>query len=549
MKIAILIQSSNDPKYAACVDALRPTWPSVRVPGVETLFYYGRRDDRPRPPPGGQLRLGDELICDTPDVHYMSDGKLVEVRTPKFVMALEYLLREREVDYIYRCNCTCYVDQEKLQRYLLDQPREHFYAGPIGRFDDRVTFVSGCDMMLSRDVAEQIVQEQERLDPALIDDVAFGKLITEHYLPPEAIHAHHPLLIYSTLEESERVELEGSAAFHYKFNAVSMDALDRFHRRHLERQPRQGARLGDDAPAPGRGPAVGRGTTERQRVLCVGAPFRTEWSSNSTRKPQRFDWTGDPARATVDTVVYCDYAIKQGLEEARREGGGAKGRRIAWLCESPAIQEHFGIAPYLRANLDALLEAYEVILTSDLSMCALHPRVRYHPAAANLPWIPVEQYGLHPKSRLCSMFASHKRMTEGHALRGRWAERLKGRVDLFGGSAGSERIGGDAIHPDKSTGLLPYRFNIAMENGRIDTYYSEKLTDCFATGTVPVYWGPSGVADLFDPDGIIFMTETFDIAGLSEERYHAMLPAIRDNLEIVRTLEGTDDLLFTRYIV
>lgn len=546
MKIAILIQSSNDPKYAACVEALRPTWPSERVEGVEVLFYYGRRDDMPRPPPGGQLRVEDVLLCDTPDVHYMADGKRVEVRTPKFVMALEYVLRELEVDYIYRCNCTCYVDQEKLYRYMLNQPRELYYAGPYGRFDDRVTFVSGCDMMISRDIAERIVRDRDQLDPDLIDDVAFGKLITEHYLPPERIRLHHPMVIYSDTEESERLELDHGGAFHYKFNAVSMEALSRFHQRHLERRggPREQP-AADAADRDGRAPAILRDRTERQTVLCLGAPFRAQWSSNSTRRPARFDWTADPTQATVDTVVYCDYGVPRGLEAAER---GERGRRIAWLCESPAIQEHFGVAPFVRANLDAMVEAYEVILTSDLSFCALHPKIRFQPAGANLPWIPVEQYGLHPKSRLCSMFASKKRMTEGHSLRANWAERLKGRVDIFGGSAGSERIGGEAIHPDKSDGILRYMFNIAMENGRVETYYSEKLTDCFATGTVPVYWGPAGVADLFDPEGILFMTDDFDLSLLSEERYHAMLPAIRNNLEIVRNLEGTDDLLYTRYI-
>ncbi len=278
----------------------------------------------------------------------------------------------------------------------------------------------------------------------------------------------------------------------------------------------------------------------RHQVLGHGWHFAPGASSNSTRKPGLFDWTNDPARATADVTVYMGVGIPDGV--------GAPGRKIAWILESPAISEMQGTIRFVNENLDAVMDSYEVVLTSDRDFCRLHRRILYHPPGSNLPWVPEEQYGLHPKHRLCGMFASGKTMIEGHHRRQRVAERLQGKLDLFGGACGSPRLG-TGVHPDKSAGLLPYMFHVVMENARVPFYYTEKITDCFATGTVPIYWGSDCIGELFDTAGIIpFDGESFDLDQLSEDLYQEMLPAVRNNLARVRELESADDLLFRRYV-
>ncbi len=278
----------------------------------------------------------------------------------------------------------------------------------------------------------------------------------------------------------------------------------------------------------------------RDRVLGHGWHFAPGTSSNSTRRPRLFDWTDDPSSATVDVTVFMGVGIPGDLR--------APGRKIAWVIESPAISEWQGTTTFIERNLEEVMDSYEVVLTSDREFCGLHPRIRYHPAGSNLPWIPEEQYGLHPKHRLCGMFASAKTMVEGHHRRQRVAERLQGKLDLFGGACGSPRLG-TGVHPDKRSGLLPYMFHVVMENAKVPFYYTEKITDCFATGTVPIYWGSDCIGELFDTDGIIpFDGESFDLDTLSEELYHEMLPAVRNNLDRVRELESADDLLYRLYL-
>ena len=146
------------------------------------------------------------------------------------------------------------------------------------------------------------------------------------------------------------------------------------------------------------------------------------------------------------------------------------------------------------------------------------------------------------------MIASAKQMVDGHRVRLEYAEKLKGRLDLYGGACGSPKVTSEEYILDKSDGLAPYMFSVAMENCRVSLYYTEKLTDCFVTGTVPIYWGSDDIGEIFDEKGIIKLDDDFDISALNSNLYADMMPHIRNNFEIASTLEGADDALFDKYI-
>eukprot|EP00960_Hanusia_phi_P028820 747607-Hanusia_phi.AAC.5 len=106
---------------------------------------------------------------------------------------------------------------------------------------------------------------------------------------------------------------------------------------------------------------------------------------------------------------------------------------------------------------------------------------------------------IHNKSRLVSMLASAKSHAPGveersHKVRHTIVERHCGKT--VGEEQGSNLLecfgqayDGNFIS-DKQVTLVPYMFSFAIENSRYDTYFTEKLIDCFITGTVPIYWGP-----------------------------------------------------------
>jgi hypothetical protein len=134
------------------------------------------------------------------------------------------------------------------------------------------------------------------------------------------------------------------------------------------------------------------------------------------------------------------------------------------------------------------------------------------------------------------MIASNKLMCEGHRKRLEWVDRLKDQVDFFGRGFNEISI--------KEEGLCDYMFSIAIENAEYETYFTEKLLDCFATGTIPVYLGAPNIGDYFNKDGIINLSEQFDV---SDEIYYNKMDAIKDNLERVKKMEVLEDFIWENY--
>jgi hypothetical protein len=117
----------------------------------------------------------------------------------------------------------------------------------------------------------------------------------------------------------------------------------------------------------------------------------------------------------------------------------------------------------------------------------------------------------------------------------------KDKIDVYG--RGINEI------PNKEIGLKDYRFSFAVENDTYDTYFTEKILDCFATGTIPIYMGTKKVNEYFNEDGIIFFDGTFDLSLLTEELYHSKMNAIKDNYDRVQKYSVLDDWIFENYLI
>jgi hypothetical protein len=193
-------------------------------------------------------------------------------------------------------------------------------------------------------------------------------------------------------------------------------------------------------------------------------------------------------------------------------------------------------------HLKEIAEAYDLIFVSDRQWIDKYPNIKFAFAGSNLPWI--KNFELYQKTKKCSLIASEKQITIGHKLRHSIADQFKNKIDLYGGVLGSTKISPGIPWGDKSTALKDYMFSITIENDKYETYYTEKLTDCFATGTIPVYWGAPDIGNYFNIDGIIELTPDFDIDSLTEELYNSKIEAVRDNFNRLKNLENADDYLF-----
>jgi hypothetical protein len=229
-----------------------------------------------------------------------------------------------------------------------------------------------------------------------------------------------------------------------------------------------------------------------------GFPFEPQHSSCSNRKPKNFRWEFAP-HGPLDHLVLIDNAIQQ------YELIPATVKNLyGWVCESRSIVKD--TSTFLNWNFSDLEKRFRKIFVSDKQLASFSPVFQYCPSGSNLPWIPDTEYGVYPKSKLISMVASAKRMTKGHMIRHECADRFKNHLDLFGGACGSPRLPDtDPSRPwmSKMYGLKDYMFSVVVENDFYDNYYTEKITDCFATGTIPVYLGSPTIGDVFNMDGIV----------------------------------------------
>ena len=149
------------------------------------------------------------------------------------------------------------------------------------------------------------------------------------------------------------------------------------------------------------------------------------------------------------------------------------------------------------------------------------------------------------------MIASNKGYTEGHRRRLRVVQAFAdkfGQDDLYGWGLTHE-----LPLKEKSRGLADYMFSFACENANYPTYFTEKLTDCFACGTIPVYYGTAGVAQYFDPDGIIFLDQNspwdnIPWEKLTPEYYESRKDVIKENFEIAKCMRVAEDYMYGNYL-
>lgn len=185
-------------------------------------------------------------------------------------------------------------------------------------------------------------------------------------------------------------------------------------------------------------------------------------------------------------TIFTDRLLRPELVEAVKSP-----IKLGWLLEGKA----YGFPNYPAAEAVLRRGMIDLLLTHDADLLARYPdKARFVPFGGC--WIPDEKWGMHPKTRDVSHIYSAKRFMRGHELRYQIADRFQQILDCYGHGT---------LRPleSKVPALAPYRFSIVVENDRAENYFTEKLIDCFAVGTIPIYWGCPNIGDFFDMEGII----------------------------------------------
>lgn len=261
------------------------------------------------------------------------------------------------------------------------------------------------------------------------------------------------------------------------------------------------------------------------------------WDDNSGSHPEQLSQFNKPTQFFWNRN--CDPLNPQNLfaltslthEDQTRECCGNDTYRVFISTEPPAIQ------PQLYEYLKVWGYDYDFILSLGGPDVVEAPNIFHWSWGSS--WVPLEEWSMYPKSKLCSIIASNNRFAPGHMLRHNVVKMLNA-MQTEGNNkfAGCEILGrGYKNFGPKKEGLQDYMYSLIIENSITGNYMTEKVMDSLACGTIPVYWGTNYTKDTFG-DAIITwntMEELKDILPtLTEERYKAMLPAVQRAQEKAR---------------
>lgn len=128
--------------------------------------------------------------------------------------------------------------------------------------------------------------------------------------------------------------------------------------------------------------------------------------------------------------------------------------------------------------------------------------IHQHPC---LPWWVGKDYaflkGLEiqdvPKRKDLCWITSKKNFHKGHTSRLSFLDTLSENIefDLYG--KGYQEV------ESKWEVLKDYKYSLAIENGKFDYYWTEKLADCFLSYTMPIYHGCENINEFFPEEAMV----------------------------------------------
>ncbi len=246
----------------------------------------------------------------------------------------------------------------------------------------------------------------------------------------------------------------------------------------------------------------------RDKLYFHDSIFSHANSSSWYNTPEYFDWV---RKYDENHLIFTDFSVDK-VDFFKND------KKYAWLLESPLISSSaYG---FIKQNHDK----FDRVFTFDSDLLNISNKFTLVPIGGC--WIDESDRIIHEKTKDVSMIASSKSTTIGHKFRHEIIDRFKN-FDLYGFNNPIDK---------KITGLQDYRFSIVVENCKSDYYFTEKLIDCFVTGTIPIYWGCPSIFYFFNDEAILSFNSLEELENIlnnaTEEFYLSKLEAIKENFNL-----------------
>lgn len=264
---------------------------------------------------------------------------------------------------------------------------------------------------------------------------------------------------------------------------------------------------------------------ENLKIGLFDTSFRHHPSNTIPGSPINYvEW--NRSNPTHESLV-C-FTNEQILSDQRKQV--PKSQRLALLYESKETMN------WLYRDVQEVISEFQIFFTHEKQFLQNYSNARWIPG--NGIWIG-HSYGggvtgLCNKDRLLSFITSDKQTTTLQQLRVLLARKLgelsNYEIDVY-------------LRPAHAFEYIPisqclgrYHFSLIVENTISPWYFTEKLLNCFAVGTIPIYLGATEIEEFFNPQGIIKFTsmgELMDktLPSLNPDLYKSKIDAVVDNLE------------------
>lgn len=208
--------------------------------------------------------------------------------------------------------------------------------------------------------------------------------------------------------------------------------------------------------------------------------------------------------------------------------------KIGWILECRSL------IPAVYNSIGKFIDQYDFVLTHDPELLEKYP-TKTRKSIFGGCWVEEDAYSVYPKTKNLSMVYSDKTFMSGHKLRHDIVNLGIDGLDLFGrGSRNPIKR--------KEQALTEYRYSLAIENCSQNNYFTEKILDCFSTGTIPVYYGCPNIKDYFDSEGIITFSSKEEFLSLlptlTEDTYIQKMESVNNNFLKFKDYAVTEDWLY-----
>lgn len=249
--------------------------------------------------------------------------------------------------------------------------------------------------------------------------------------------------------------------------------------------------------------------------------------------PEHFRWYRGPDY--YDISVFTDHMLRNVAMSNSKYN-------VAWLMEPPCINKrHWDLM-----EKEYPREAFDYIITySKEHIEKWGDKAIWFPGGGST--ILKKDWKIYPKSKNILIVASQKYKSEGHRLRHEVINKFGDKMDVAG--RGYKQFPEYA----KAEIFKDYRIQVVVPNMIMEDVWSDRLIDCFLTGTVPIFWGGKFLHRYFNMDGILLFDNIKELAYLLSnikevgtgfyERKDTQA-AIKDNFERAKRYAIIEDYLW-----